>query len=241
MIKKIGISLFMLFWLSAVKAQLPDTLNLLEYSEGLPNNYRIIFEKKNNTQLIINEGVSQEVIFSEIKNGVNRFIVTDESKKYAVYFLKPLAKGRYLFMQSRFIDSLQRAKIHLPDEKLFTLALTREAIPGETSKPQLKSLSKKEVLEFLAYQHKSFEMLKQYCDFLILNSVFIKNFGTSKNIYDKLRETHQYNIYFRWLYAKGFTGGSFFDLVIQVIAGMEDKEVEAAATEYVKKEASFYN
>ncbi|MBL0068327.1 MAG: hypothetical protein IPP39_07505 [Chitinophagaceae bacterium] len=222
-----------------VRAQFPDTLTIVEITDGAPNAYKIIFESKGNGYSITYGSRSEKSEFSEVKNGLSRIVVKDERGQYALYLLKQLGRGSYIFLETRLIDSLNQAKVFLPDEKLFNLAFTREGLADYFKRPQLKSITKTEALAFLAYQHSSFEALKIYADNLVKITSLKKNMG-NKEVYQSFRDKIQELVYLRWLNAKGYNGGSYMSLSFEVFGYLIDKEVEKKVIDYTAKENAFY-
>lgn len=240
--KQILLCLLLFFQLVVVKAQFTDTLTIVELIKGEPNAYQVVFEKQHGYYRILygTKREEEKPVFSDIKNGISRFIVKDENEEFTVYLVKPFNTGSYLFMEIRFIESLVQAKLCIPDEKLFSLAFTREGLEPYFKRPELKEFTKQDALAFLAYQQNTFEALKNFSDYLIINTSLKKSFKNSREVYAAFRDKMQDLAYLRWLNSKGYHGGSYMTLIFKIMESLLDKEVEAKAINYTEKENAFF-
>jgi hypothetical protein len=221
-------------------SQIPEILTIVEILIGKPNSYKIKFENTaNNYQVIYGKKV-EKVIYSEIKNSLNRVVVEDEDKKYATYLIKQIGNNDYLFMEIRFIDSLKEAKLCLPDEKLFNLAFSNDGITPYLKRPELVNFSNQDALSFLSYQQNTFKALKNLSEYLFLNTALKNSFESSKDIYAAFRNKIQDNAYLKWLYYKGHHGGSYMTLGFKLMESILEKDISAKITQYSNEEAAFF-
>jgi hypothetical protein len=236
------ISVIAVFFLQTVcmTAQFLDTLTVVELEKEMPSSYSIAFGKQGGDFFYYDGKQEEKIFYSEIKNGMTRYITKDKKGAYSIHLIKEIGKGYYHYIPMVGFDSLSNAKSYTPDLKLFSYGFTRVGLGGYMKKPELDTITKKEVLDFLAYQFNTFSALKDFCGYLVKHSAMRDNFKTGKELYAVLRERFQVQAYLNWLTSKGYNGSSYLSLVFKIVSTFDDKAILDKATEYDEKEKAFY-